>query len=440
LRILIKGGRILDPGANTDGIRDILIEDGSIAAIIDAHGRSSDIRSDTGSDTGSDSGPDRIIDAAGKIITPGLIDMHVHFRDPGYEYKETIETGCMAAAAGGFTAVCTMPNTRPINDNRQITRYILKKAAQAESVKVYPVAAVSMGSEGKALCEYGDLKAAGAVAISDDGKPVGNGELLRRAMEYAGIFDLFVISHCEDTALAAGGVMNEGPVATRLGLRGIPNASESIHVMRDIAVCELTRRPLHIAHVSTAESVHAIRDAKKRGVPVTAETAPHYFILTDAAVENYNTHAKMNPPLRSEKDRRAIREGLADGTIDAIATDHAPQSCIEKDMEFDRAANGIIGLETSVPLGLKLVEQKILTLSELIEKMSTNPGRIIGHETRITVGSPADLTLLDTEKTHIVDAGRFRSLSRNTPFDGWSLKGRAVLTMVDGKVVFEDLS
>ncbi len=432
MRILIKNGRVVDPGTAIDGVRDILVADGKISAIVDTSEQSE------ASET-SGAPPDRVIDAAGKIITPGLIDMHVHFRDPGYEYKETIETGCRAAAAGGFTAVCTMPNTRPINDNSQITRYILKKAARAGSAKVYPIAAVSMGSEGKVLSEYGDLKAAGAVAISDDGLPVLNSELLRRAVEYAGVFGLFVISHCEDIELAAGGVMNEGPIATRLGLRGIPNAVESIHVMRDIAICELAQRPLHIAHVSTRESVRAIRDAKKRGLPVTAETAPHYFTLTDAAIENYNTHAKMNPPLRSGKDREAILEGLADGTLDAIATDHAPQSAMEKDVEFDRAANGIIGLETSVPLSLKLVEKEILTLSALVEKMSTNPGRIIGHENRIAVGSEADLTLLDLERPHTVNADRFQSLSRNTPFDGWPMKGKAVLTMVGGKVVFEDL-
>jgi len=435
MRTLIRNGRVVDPG-NIDGIMDILVENGKISKIIDRTRAASGLPSD-GDTAGKD--PDRIIDADGKIVTPGLIDMHVHFRDPGYEYKETVETGCMAAAAGGFTTVCPMPNTHPVNDNSQVTRYILKKAALADSVKVLPVAAVSIGSLGKALCEYGELKAAGAVAISDDGNPVLNGELLRRAMEYAGLFGLFVISHCEEVDLAAGGVMNEGPVATRLGLRGIPNATESIHVMRDIAICELTHTRLHIAHVSTRESVHAIRDAKKRGVPVTAETAPHYFTLTDAAVENYNTHAKMNPPLRSESDREAILEGLSDGTIDAIATDHAPQSVIEKDVEFDRAANGIIGLETSVPLCLKLIDQGVLTLAQLIEKMSTNPGRIIGHENRIAVGSPADLTLLDTEITYTVDAKQFKSLSRNTPFDGWGMKGKAVLTMVDGKVVFEDL-
>ena len=435
MRTLIRNGHVVDPG-NIDGIMDILVVNGKISKIIDRTRAASDPPSD-GETAGKD--PDRIIDADGKIVTPGLIDMHVHFRDPGYEYKETVETGCMAAAAGGFTAVCPMPNTHPVNDNSQVTRYILKKAALADSVKVLPVAAVSIGSLGKALCEYGELKAAGAVAISDDGNPVLNGELLRRAMEYAGLFGLFVISHCEEVDLAAGGVMNEGPVATRLGLRGIPNAVESIHVMRDIALCELTHTRLHIAHVSTRESVHAIRDAKKRGVPVTAETAPHYFTLTDAAVENYNTHAKMNPPLRSESDREAILEGLSDGTIDAIATDHAPQSVIEKDVEFDRAANGIIGLETSVPLCLKLVDQRVLTLAQLIEKMSTNPGRIIGYENRITIGSPADLTLLDPERTYTVDAKQFKSLSRNTPFDGWGMKGKAVLTMVDGKVVFEDL-
>jgi dihydroorotase len=434
MRTLIRNGRVIDPG-NIDGIMDILVENGKIAKIIDRTRVPSDPPPD-GDTAGQD--PDRIIDADGKFVTPGLIDMHVHFRDPGYEYKENIETGCMAAAAGGFTAVCPMPNTHPVNDNSQVTRYILKKAALAGAAKVFPVAAVSIGSLGKALCEYGELKTAGAVAISDDGIPVLNGELLRRAMEYAGLFGLFVISHCEDVDLAAGGVMNEGPMATRLGLRGIPNAVESIHVMRDIAICELTRTRLHIAHVSTRESVHAIRDAKKRGVPVTAETAPHYFTLTDAAVENYNTHAKMNPPLRSESDREAILQGLSDGTIDAIATDHAPQSVIEKEVEFDRAANGIIGLETSVPLCLKLVDEGILTLAQLIEKMSINPGRIIGHENRITIGAPADLTVLDTEKNHTVDAKQLKSLSRNTPFDGWRMKGKAVLTMVDGRVVFED--
>jgi dihydroorotase len=422
---LIKGGRVIDP-ENLDGMVDILIAEGKIVEIRKeglAEGEYPEAR---------------IIDASDKIVTPGLIDMHVHLREPGYEYKETIETGCLAAAFGGFTAICCMPNTNPVNDCRQVTEYILQKARAVDTVRVYPVAAISKGSKGDGLCEYGELKEAGAIAVSDDGNPVSNSQLMRRALEYSKGFDLPVISHCEDLDLAAGGVMNEGDVATQLGLAGIPNAAESIMVLRDIALCELTGIPVHIAHVSTRESVRAIRDAKKRGIPVTAETAPHYFTLTDESVKKYNTNAKMYPPLRSGRDREAIRRGIADGTIDVIATDHAPHSLIEKQVEFDRAANGIIGLETSVSLTLKLVETGVISMTALVEKMSTNPARILGLKNGLRIGQSADITIIDPEKSYRVNADHFRSLSRNTPFNGWDMKGKAVLTMVQGKIVYQD--
>jgi len=424
MRILIKGGKVIDPG-KYEGIADILIENGKIAEICpNLEPRTSDPEP-------------RIIDASGKIVVPGLIDMHVHLREPGHEYKETIESGCRAAVHGGFTAICPMPNTDPVNDNAAITAYILKKAQEANTARVYPVAAISKGLEGKGLCEYGELKDAGAVALSDDGRPVMNSQLMRRALEYAKGFGMLVISHCEDLELAGNGVMNEGAFATRMGLPGIPNAAESVMVMRDIALCELTRSRLHIAHVSTKESVEAIRAAKKRGAAVTAETAPHYFTLTEDAVGEYDTHAKMNPPLRSAADREAVLEGLADGTLDVIATDHAPHSSLEKEVEFDHAANGIIGLETSLSLSLRLVEKGILSLSSLVEKMATNPARILGLEKNLAPGSVADITLIDPDFSYMADAGKFQSRSRNTPFDGWEMKGRAVLTMVGGVIVFE---
>jgi len=432
--VLIKNGRVIDPG-NLDGIMDILIEDGKIAEIKE---QGSGVR-DQGSGIGGQSSKLKVIDASGKIVTPGLIDMHVHLREPGHEYKETITSGCMAAAYGGFTAICPMPNTNPVNDDEQVTEYILKKARVADTVRVYPVAAISKSLNGKSLCEYGELKEAGAIALSDDGNPVSDSQLMRMAMEYAKGFGLPVISHCEDLDLAADGVVNEGAVATSMGLAGIPNAAESTMVMRDIALCELTGSRVHIAHVSTKESVQAIRTAKKRGVKVTAETAPHYFTLTEDAVKGYNTNAKMNPPLRSSKDREAILEGLADGTIDVIATDHAPHSYIEKKVEFEQAANGIIGLETSVSLSLKLVHDGIISLTGLVEKMSTNPARIIGLDIGITVEAPADITIIDPDLSYKIDSSKFRSLSRNTPFDGWDMKGKAILTMVGGKVLFDEM-
>jgi dihydroorotase len=425
--ILIKNGRVIDPGM-VDDTRDVLIDHGVIEALqppgtIDEH------RDDL-----------QIIDASGLWVTPGLIDMHVHFREPGQEYKETIATGSGAAAAGGFTAVCTMPNTVPVNDDPSVTALILEKAARADLVRVHPVAAISKGSRGEQLSEFGELKAAGAVGVSDDGLPVMNSQLMRRALEYASGFGLRVISHSENMDLADGGVMNEGPRATRMGLAGIPNACESVMVMRDIALSRLTGVPVHIAHVSTRESVAAIGRAKADGVAVTAETAPHYFTLTDAAVEGYNTCAKMNPPLRSEKDRQAIRQGLADGTLDAIATDHAPHSKMEKEVEFDRAANGIIGLETALPLSLQLVTEGVLDLEALIERMSIAPARIMGLDCGLGKGLPADVTLIDPFKKWTVTYENIKSKSKNTPFDNWELTGKAVMTIVDGRIRLDDLS
>ena len=432
MQICIKGGTTIDPG-NWQGVADILIQDGKIADIITTESRDGRLPSADDLDTEV-----KIIDAGGKFVTPGLIDMHVHLREPGHEHKETIASGCRAAAWGGFTAICAMPNTDPVNDNPRVTHYILEKASQVNTSRVYPVGAVSRGLAGKDLCNYAALKDAGAIAITDDGMPVMDSGLMRKALEAAKQFDLPVISHCEDINLAAGGVMNEGPLAAQLGFVGIPNASESIMVMRDIALCELTGSPVHIAHVSTAESVRAIRDAKAREIPVTAETAPHYFMLTEDAVRDCHTNAKMNPPLRSHRDRDAVREGLADDTIDVIATDHAPHSAKEKEIEFERAANGIIGLETSVSMGLKLVEDSVITINALIEKMSTRPAQILGINHGLRIGQTADLTIIDPDIDYRIDADQFQSLSRNTPFDGWRMRGKPIFTMVAGNIVFEE--
>jgi dihydroorotase len=422
--MLIKGARLIDPG-HLDAVRDVLIAKGRIEAI-----QAPDTIAMGDAEV-------RVVDARGLWLTPGLVDMHVHFREPGQEYKETILTGSRAAAAGGFTAVCTMPNTVPVNDDAAVTALIVHRAAEAGLVRVFPVAAISKGLKGEQLCEFGELQSAGAVGVSDDGRPVMNGQLMRRALEYASGFGLRVISHCEDLDLADGGVMNEGPRATRMGLAAISNASESVMVMRDIALSKTTGVPVHIAHVSTAESVAAIRRAKEDGIAVTAETAPHYFTLTDEAVEGYNTHAKMNPPLRSEADRRAVRDGLADGTLDAIATDHAPHAVDEKEgVEFDRAANGIIGLETSLALGLQLVRDGVLSIGALIERMACAPARIMGFACGLRQGLPADVTLIDPAMEWTVDSGKLMSKSRNTPFAGWRLTGRAVMTVVGGKVVY----
>jgi dihydroorotase len=426
MRILIKGGRVLDPG-RLDGIMSVYIAEGQISAVIACEKSEPPFAEDAA---------DRVIDAAGCLVTPGLIDMHVHLREPGEEYKETIASGSRAAASGGFATICCMPNTRPVNDSREVTAYVIHEAERSGSARVLPVAAASIGQEGERLSEYGALKEAGAVGVSDDGRPISNSQLMRRCLEYAGSVGLRVISHCEELCLSRG-VMNEGLQATRLGLSGIPNAAESVMVMRDIALCELTGIPVHIAHVSARESIREIRAAKKRGVPVTAETAPHYFTLTDAAVSEYNTHAKMNPPLRAAADQQAVCGALADGTIDAIASDHAPHSVLEKEVPFDEAANGIIGLETSLPLGLRLVEEGVLSPGQLIEKMAKAPARILGIPCGLEAGERADLTIIDPAEEFVYQSRAGFSKSRNTPFDGWELKGRATHTIAAGRIVFE---
>jgi dihydroorotase len=430
----IQGGRVIDPG-HLDTVADIIVQDNKILEII---APAQAVLPETNlQDTQASL---QTIDAAGKIVCPGLIDMHVHLREPGHEHKETIKTGARAAAWGGFAAVCSMPNTNPVNDNCKVTEFILSKAARAKGARVYPVGAISMGLAGGKLSAFEQLKACGVVAVSDDGNPVMDDRLMRDTLAVASRVELAVISHCENLDLAAGGVMNAGPVAAELNLAGISNVSESEMVKRDIALSKATGAPVHIAHVSTAESVGALRQAKSEGLAVTAETAPHYFLLTDAAVIKWGTYAKMNPPLRSENDRAAIRQGLADGTIDVIATDHAPHSDLEKAVAFETAANGIIGLETAVSLGLKLVQDGVISITELIAKMSTHPARILGLECGLQPGGTADITIIDPDVVYEVDANRFQSLSRNCPFDGWQLTGRPVLAMVGGRIVFNRLN
>jgi dihydroorotase len=402
LDLLLKGGHVMDPD-HLDGIMDIQIRDGVIMAI-DSHVAAID-------QSGNPLEAMDIIDCKGCFISPGFIDMHVHLREPGFERKETIESGCRSAAHGGFTAVCTMPNTSPVNDEPAVTEFILEKARQANLVRVYPFAAVSRGLAGKELSDFSALRDAGAVAVTDDGMPVAGSRMMRQALEAAGGLGMPVMSHSEDLELAAGGSMNEGRAARKLGYTGIPNAAESIMVMRDIALCELTGAPLHIAHVSTRESVHAIRDAKKRGVNVTAETAPHYFSLTDDAVIRHGANAKMNPPLRLAGDRDAIIEGLQENTLDAIATDHAPHSESEKSAAFEKAPNGIIGLETAIPVSLTLVLKGHLSMMDLIRKMSTQPAEIINVNSCLKVGMPADITVIDPNLSHVIDSMAFQSKS-----------------------------
>ncbi len=419
--LLLSNGRIIDPSSGTDQHGDCLVLDGKIAEIGTVTEKPENCQ---------------MIDMKGLWIVPGLIDMHVHLREPGEEYKETIKSGTRAAAAGGFTSVACMPNTRPVNDSASVTRFILERAQTAGFARVWPVASITRGLRGEELTEFGDLLQNGAVAFSDDGLPVRNPAVMRLALDYARNFDALIISHSEDPDLAAGGAMNEGTVSTQLGLKGIPAAAEHIAIYRDVAIAELTGSRLHVAHVSTAGSIEVIRQAKARGVRVTAETAPHYFSLTEEAVKSYNTCAKMNPPLRTELDMLAVIEGLKDGTLDAIATDHAPHSTLEKECEFALAMNGITGLETSLPLSLELVRQGHLSPLDMVRLMSTNPASILDVDAGgLEPGRPADITVIAPEQEWTVTVEAFRSKSHNSPFIGMKMRGRAYLTILEGRIV-----
>src|SRR5499427_5933538 len=417
--LLVKNGRVVDPMRKIDRIADVLIRDGIIRSI--GNGHSSDVP---------------VVDATGQIVSPGFFDMHVHLREPGTEEAETIATGGSAAVAGGFTAVAAMPNTIPPNDNPSITHYIVSEARRSSPARVFPIGAITKGQKGETLAEIGEMFEAGIAGISDDGKPVMNSQLFRRALEYAQMFDLPVIQHCEDTDLSKGGVMHEGMYSTRLGLKGIPAAAEETMVSRDLILAQVTGSKYHVAHLSTAAAVQMVRKAKASGLRVTAEVAPHHFTLTDAAVADYDTNAKMNPPLRSADDVAAIVEGIKDGTIDAIASDHAPHHINLKMLEFDRAPFGITGLETAVGLALTKLQ---LPITRLIELLSINPQKIMKVKSwGLFEGSAADLTILDLKRSWTFDVHRSRSRSRNSPFHGWQLKGKAVATIVGGKVVYED--
>src|ERR687890_275799 len=425
MRLLIANGYVVDPTQNVNGGRDIFIEDGRVVELLNSGG---DVPEGA-----------EVFYATGLIVAPGFIDLHTHLREPGQEYKETIASGAAAAVAGGFTSVCAMPNTDPVNDNPAVTSFIVEQAIAAGLANVFPVGAITKGSKGEELAEMGEMRRAGIVAVTDDGHPVPSPGLMRRALEYARGFDLTLMDHCDDKTLAAGGVMHEGEWSLRLGLRGRPALAEESDAMRDCALAELTGARVHLAHVSTRGAVEAVRRAKERGAEVSCEVAPHHFALTDASCEGFDTNTKMNPPLRSREHLEAVLEAIGDGTVDAIATDHAPHHRDEKELEFDHAAFGITGLETAVGLALdRLVHGGRVTLERLVELFSVNPARIFRLEGRGTLrpGAWGDVTVLDPELRWTFDASRSKSKSRNTPFHGWTFQGGAVATIVGGRVVY----
>jgi dihydroorotase len=425
VRLLIQNGYIIDPSQGMNAGRNLLIEDGRVAGTL---GYSDPIPNDV-----------EVFDATGLIVAPGFIDMHVHLREPGQEYKETIASGAAAAVAGGFTTICAMPNTNPINDNAAVTRFVIEQAERARLASVLPIGAITKDSQGTELAEMGEMKDAGIVAVSDDGRPVPTAGMMRRALEYARGFDLPVIDHCEDKSLARAGVMHEGHWSLVLGLRGLPAAAEEVDAERDCTLAELTGAHVHLAHVSTRGAVATVRRAKAAGLPVTCEVAPHHWTLTESAVENYDTNTKMSPPLRSQDHVDAILEGLRDGTIDVIASDHAPHHADEKDLEFDEAPFGIIGLETSVGLAFdRLVRAGVISLERLVELYTTKPARILSLRDRGTfnAGARGDVTILDPELIWTYDKTRSKSKSRNTPFDGYQFTGAAVATIVGGRIVY----
>jgi len=422
MSILIKNATVVNGSGIVNGV-DIYIENRKIKEI------KKNLQAEA----------DRVIDATGLYVLPGLVDAHCHLRDPGFEYKEDIASGSRSAAKGGFTSIACMPNTNPVADNPAVVTYIIEKARKEALVNVYPIGAITKGQKGEELAEIGSMKEAGIVAVSDDGRPVMKSSVMKKALIYAGQFNLPVISHCEDLDLAEEGSMNEGFMSTKLGLRGIPSAAESAMVARDVILSRYTGIPVHIAHVSTKESVEIIRNAKKNGIKVTCESCPHYFTLTEEACEDYDTNAKMNPPLRTREDVEAIIEGLKDGTIDIIATDHAPHHSDEKNVEFENAPNGIVGFETALPLSFtRLVETKVLTLPELVDKLSAKPAKILNlKKGLIDINEDADLIIVDFDTEYTIDVSKFASKSKNSPFNGYKVKGMNMMTIAGGKIVYE---